>query len=49
MTQQIDDQIQRIMAYASFDATIVYANCEECGAKIPVALTLCDACEAATC
>lgn len=42
--KMVDDQVQRILAYSNFDSTSMYVNCEECGKKIPVELTLCDNC-----
>lgn len=38
------DQLQRITAYGNFDPSKLYANCEECGERIPVELTWCDHC-----
>jgi hypothetical protein len=45
MDQQ-QQQEERILAYSTFDPAQACAECEECGAKIPIELTICADCAA---
>ena len=43
-----DDSIMRLSAHINMDNNNpegLHANCEECGAEIPIELTRCNACE----
>jgi hypothetical protein len=44
MPNPAEEQYNRTIAHLNMNEEVC-ANCEECGARIPVELTLCDACQ----
>ena len=39
-----EESVMRVEAYINANLDEVFANCKECGARIPVELTLCTIC-----